>query len=1222
MNHKNQMLKKATYTSLILISILTCTMNGHSQQVNNPHNQNGRKWRLNDPFEQPVFIENNEGQFNGQLSSEYGTILYSTRINGAEIYFTPNGIVYRYEKYPKINGDADKEGIKKPEQPNVVIFSKEWEGANKNVSIEAEDEVSFYYTYGRADKHTTLAHAFRKLLYKNIYPGIDIEYSFHKGEKGLEYAIIVHPGGDLSQVKMLNADATDVKEDGAGNIIFKSNAGTFKEFAPAKVYYQGGEAGGVSAHFVLTDNEISFNAGSYNHSKTLVIDPWMKNPGFGFNYVYDLDYDNAGNVYGYGSFNPFQLAKVNSAGTLLWVYTASGLIGNYYGDVAVDKITGTSYISEGYSGSASVGVKVEKINTSGFLVATYPGTPGYSLEIWRMEFNMCNRTLIAGCGANNTYQACIIDTNMASLTPVNVLSSPTNWHDVCILAIAPAGDTAYMAIAERPGDPTFNNVLLRCPAATLSPTSYIVADGYSFVETHSMEYYGYSIGAANGMNGMAVSYNWVYMYDGQTLKKASKQTGTVASSLTVGSVPFKWGGLDVDGCDNVFIGKHDSIYVYNSSLAKVATIALPDTVYDVHLDENHKSVYSCGQKFIESDSIPVAVVNTGTFTKTVTPGSCGKSNGKASASFTLCGNPVGATYLWSNGATSQSVTGLSAGVYTVTATIGCDQQYSDTVNIANSASDSVKLVITQTNIKCYGDTDGTATVTASGGKPPYSYDWSPVAGTNATISNLSAGTYQVTVSDSVGCNSTTVTITQPTQLTATVVASNNPGCSGGNTGSIVVSASGGTPTYTYNWLPSGGSNDTAKNLSAGVYTVNITDSNGCPSTLIDTLIQPIVPIPAITGNHPVCQGSSLTLTASGGSSYKWNTGATTASITITPASSTTYSVQVSNGPCFADTSFNVVVLPLPTVTLKSSNTSICAGDSSTFTAGGGSSYLWSNGSTNATITVSPATTTTYTVTVNNGSCQKDTTVTVTINTKPIAVVTGNQAICSGSSVSLTASGGTRYEWIPPAGLNCDTCPSVIASPSVTTTYTVIALNGNCPDSATSTVTVFMPAAVGACCNDTIQMGDTVKLKAEGSSGITGYYWIPTTSCDTCSVTRAWPQFTTTYSVTMSDTNGCVRTDSVTIFVEGCSTAWIPNAFTPNGDFTNPVFAPKGVCIVSYTMYIFNRWGELLYQTNDSQPWNGTYKGNVVQEDTYVYKIIILDGFLKKHTYIGRVTVIR
>jgi gliding motility-associated-like protein len=147
-----------------------------------------------------------------------------------------------------------------------------------------------------------------------------------------------------------------------------------------------------------------------------------------------------------------------------------------------------------------------------------------------------------------------------------------------------------------------------------------------------------------------------------------------------------------------------------------------------------------------------------------------------------------------------------------------------------------------------------------------------------------------------------------------------------------------------------------------------------------------------------------------------------------------------------------------------------------------------------------------------------------------------------------------------------------------------------------------------------------------STNAVSYSWSPSNSlsCDTCALTSAKPTATTTYTVVMTTGNGCRVIDTVTIVVEGCGNFWIPNAFTPNGDRVNEVFAPIGKCMVSYEMYIFDRWGQIIYHTDASKPWNGTVNGGtvVVQEDTYVYQFNIMDSDKQMHTLIGRVSVIK
>src|SRR6185312_10668048 len=134
----------------------------------------------------------------------------------------------------------------------------------------------------------------------------------------------------------------------------------------------------------------------------------------------------------------------------------------------------------------------------------------------------------------------------------------------------------------------------------------------------------------------------------------------------------------------------------------------------------------------------------------------------------------------------------------------------------------------QHQYSCNGGNTGSATVTAAGGVPAYNYNWTPSGGTNATASNLTAGTYTCTVTDANGCSATSsITLTQPATLTANITATTHELCNGASTGSSTVTAGGGTVAYTYAWAPSGGTNATASNLSASTYTVTVTDANGC-----------------------------------------------------------------------------------------------------------------------------------------------------------------------------------------------------------------------------------------------------------------------------------------------------------------------------------------------------------------------------------------------------------
>ncbi|OHT43171.1 choice-of-anchor L domain-containing protein [Flavobacterium tructae] len=226
-----------------------------------------------------------------------------------------------------------------------------------------------------------------------------------------------------------------------------------------------------------------------------------------------------------------------------------------------------------------------------------------------------------------------------------------------------------------------------------------------------------------------------------------------------------------------------------------------------------------------------------------------KSNTTGSATVTPTGGTGAYTYSWSpSGGSAATASNLAAGTYTVTIKDANLCTITKTVTIIEPAA-ALTATTSQTNVSCNAGTNGSATVTVSGGTGVYTYSWAPSGGSAATASNLAAGTYTVTIKDANLCSITkTFTITEPTVLTATT-SQMNVGCGGDNTGSATVNVSGGTPAYTYLWSPSGGTAATASALTAGTYTVTVTDANSCTIsksvTIIDgDSIKPIIdPLP-------------------------------------------------------------------------------------------------------------------------------------------------------------------------------------------------------------------------------------------------------------------------------------------------------------------------------------------------------------------------------------------
>ncbi|MCC6690404.1 MAG: gliding motility-associated C-terminal domain-containing protein [Bacteroidia bacterium] len=472
-----------------------------------------------------------------------------------------------------------------------------------------------------------------------------------------------------------------------------------------------------------------------------------------------------------------------------------------------------------------------------------------------------------------------------------------------------------------------------------------------------------------------------------------------------------------------------------------------------------------------SDATPSAA---GTYTVIVTSSGCSAtstvsvaltnappaaagSSGMVCVGTTLNLNASGGTgYSWAgpNGFTSTTqnptITGISAlgsGTYTVTVTgsSGCTATSAVAVSVLNAPT----ATIAGNTSVCAGNA---VTLTASGGG---TYSWSN--GSSTSVISVSPSTptlYWVLVSIGSCTDSTGILISVDSIPTITT-ASNGPVCEGGT---LNLTASAGT---SYSWMGPGGYTSNLQNPSitptapgtSGVYTVTVTGANSCTTTGTVAITINSLPVVSIAGTTNICSGSATTLTASGANTYSWNTGNTLPSISVSPTSATGYTVTGTDANGCSSTQTLLVNVTTPPVATITGNLPICAGQTLILTASGGSPYLWSNGQTTQSITVSPTASTQYNVIVGSG-CTDTASITVTVNPLPTLVTSGDITIIRGTNTTLTAGGGTTYSWTPSTGLSCDTCATPVATPTETTTYCVEARNaGGCVSNACMTVTV-------------------------------------------------------------------------------------------------------------------------------------------------------------------------
>ncbi|MBP8034252.1 MAG: gliding motility-associated C-terminal domain-containing protein [Bacteroidia bacterium] len=696
--------------------------------------------------------------------------------------------------------------------------------------------------------------------------------------------------------------------------------------------------------------------------------------------------------------------------------------------------------------------------------------------------------------------------------------------------------------------------------------------------------------------------------------------------------------------------------------------------HTITLTVNSSGVFASTTKTIQVSACPTPTVTL----NTTSPSCNGLCNGIASIN-TAGGAPF--TYIWSPAVASSSIaTNLCAGNYSCVVTNSCGVSVTKPVVVSQPSPINITIFPSST-VVCVGDgVDLTASVSGGTGTT-YTFNWSNGASVSSTsvIPTITPSVnYTVNVQDLNGCvKSSVITISVNPLPSVTVTPGNQTICAGKtatlnlsgalnyttNPGNTTLSSFTVSPTATtiytvtgvspfgcvgirrdtvkVNSLPSVFSNVntntvclgglvTFSNLGANtftvfpssatgslvsvpvntlgttIYTVAGTGPFGCINTKTISITSFSLPIVSITPSvATICSGQFITLSVSGANTYTWTTGSSLNNISVSPLSSTSYSVIGKNSFGCENSAFsNVNVVNTPIVTINSPSVNVCMGYTMTIVANGAANYSWSTGATTNTVFVQPFVNTTYSVVGTNvGTCSDTAIVSLSVLPLPSVSATANTTLaCVGQTINLTASGNASIYYWQPSGLVGANQSLQITAP---TTYTAVGQGTNgClffstvfvdVQNGTAVIPVATPSAV---C-----VGDSSVLSVIGGTVPT---WsvnaIPNTSIVT-------PTVNSSYTLSAVDFNGCVSDIVYTVDINADCDVIVYNGFTPNGDGVNDFWIIDNIDrFPNNKVYVFNRWGNRLFNTvnynNVDNKWDGKINGRAVSAGTYFY--ILLD----------------
>ncbi|MES2629206.1 MAG: gliding motility-associated C-terminal domain-containing protein, partial [Bacteroidota bacterium] len=713
-------------------------------------------------------------------------------------------------------------------------------------------------------------------------------------------------------------------------------------------------------------------------------------------------------------------------------------------------------------------------------------------------------------------------------------------------------------------------------------------------------------------------------YNGVNISCSGLANGSISSTVTGGTSPYTYNwsnSTNGTGLSNIGAGTYTVLVTDNNgcSINKTAVMTQPAVMATTFTTSNYNGYeVSC----------------------------FGGSNGNIQSNTTGGTQPY--SIAWSTGESGTALVGKPAGSYTVV--------YTDVNNCKRTASITldaptdivVNPIVSNfngSNVSCKGSTNGSILIAQTGGLAPFSYTWDGGLPPTQSQSNLGAGTYSAVVKDANGCTKpVTVSLTAPSEMIVNTLMVADIKCFGGRTGSYNATVTGGTAPYSYNWKDASGT--TVSNsfqpvgLSAGTYTVTVTDANGCKQSVgSNTLTTPPQLTATLFPVNVTCNGDitgSVRVAASGGVpgySYQWGSGGPAAD-TYPSVGAGLYQVRIRDANnCILDTTQRITEPARLVISTTSSNLVSCNGIANGFiqasvTGGTGNYKLkWNTGSTSSQISnLKPGS---YTLTVTDDSlctmsrtfqvvlvntpdpafsytdpaCGSDTVNLVVKQVVPgsgIAILNGNATVSSTDGKNFLLTAGQFGKVVVERSASLQGCR---ASQVDTIVFREIP-DANYESSYIGTLNVI---------NNKMQLINTSKPVSYGN---VSYEWF----LDTALVNTA-QSFELVFPDTIDDsydvclkattTEGCTYNYCQIYNVGGKALIYVPNSFTPDGDGLNDTYSipHQGLNLANFSFTVYDRGGQVIYHTKDPDfQWDGMVKTQSVSTGVYIFELTYTSDF--------------